>query len=215
LRSNKQPTNACFEFWNFYFFCGVGENYDVSSCITIQTYFKDENSKKVIKESNLLELIAVMVCYDASYDIKVFNITINNLKNLIYLAHQNFLIIADFLLTKLSGEMNSDVFYHKVQNLILTKLAKRIIKGENVNALKQNSENIITTIKGIFRIYSSKKDLIEILTSYIKNLQKINMSNLNELFRTKIYKVPQVKFLFIFPIDKESDENTSLHKEVS
>ena len=135
-----------------------------------------------------------MVCYDSSYDLKVLNITINNLKNLIYLVHQNFLIISDYILTKLSFEPNniSDIFYHKIQNLILTKLAKRIKKGENINALKQNSENIIKSIKGIFRIYSSKKELVEILLSYIKNLQKINLNNLNELFRTKIYKIPVV-----------------------
>lgn len=133
-----------------------------------------------------------MVCYDASYDIKVMNIVINNLKNLIYLVHQNFLMISDFLITRLPLELN-DVFTHKIQNLILTKLAKRIKKGENVTALRQNSDNLITSIKAIFRIYSGKKELIEILSSYIKNLQKINMNNLNELFRTKIYKVPQVK----------------------
>ena len=137
-----------------------------------------------------------MVCYEASYDIKVMNITINILKNLIYLVHQNFLIISDFLLTKLTFEP-SQVFTHKIQNLILTKLAKRIKKGENVSALKQNSENIITSIKGIFRIFSGKKELIEILSSYIRNLQKINMNNLNELFRTKIYKIPLViNYLF-------------------
>lgn len=188
FRASKPSSRNCFEWWNFYNYCSLGGKFEY--------YFKEEIHKKIVRDSCALEFISIIISFEASNDTKVLTTTINILKNLLYLIHQNFLIICDYLLSKVSSDSYSNVWVNKIQNLILTKMNKRLKKGENVVLLKHNNDNIFASFKNIFRIYSpttntSNKQLqtdFSTLIYFVKNLSKIAIKTLNEHFKNKVLR---------------------------
>jgi hypothetical protein len=210
LRFGKANSRNCLEWWSFYNYSNIGGK--------LETYFSDENGQKIARESCLLELISIITCYEIFSDNKNVSSAINILKNVIYLVHQNFLIICDYLITKFIKEFSlSNIWVNKLENLILSKLNKRLKKGENISVIKQNNENIHIGLKNIFRMNSSSikinnistaggnnisnrnqisskniakngpSNLVTIIYSY-KNINRINYKQLNEHFKEKLIK---------------------------
>jgi hypothetical protein len=189
FRASKPSSRNCYEWWSFYNYCLLAGKFEY--------HFKEDSQKKIVRDSCALEFISIIISFEASIDTKVLTTTVNILKNLLYLIHQNFLIICDFILSKVSSESLSNVWLNKIQNLILSKMNKRLKKGENVTILKQNNENIFSSLKNIFRIYapstntSNKQLQIDFMTIiyFVKNLSKVTIASLNEYFRNKVLKV--------------------------
>ena len=210
LRVGKANSRNCLEWWSFYNYSNIGGK--------LETYFGDENGQKIARESCLLELISIITCYEIFSDNKNVSSAINILKNVIYLVHQNFLIICDYLITKFIKEYSlSNIWVNKLENLILSKLNKRLKKGENLSVIKQNNENIHIGLKNIFRMNSSSikintvstaggknipnrnqissknvanngpSNLATIMYSY-KNMNRINYKQLNDHFKEKLVK---------------------------
>jgi hypothetical protein len=151
-------------------------------CGYFENYFKDTTGKKLVRDSCLLEYIVIIIAYEFANDSKSLSNILNIIKNILYVVHQNYLIISDFIVSKISSQSISNMWVNKAQNLILTKLNKRLKKGEHLNLLKQNNENITGSFKNIFRTCSNK---MESIVYFWKNLNKISVHNLNEYFKTK------------------------------
>lgn len=178
FRCGKPSSRNCYEWWNYYNYCTlVGK---------LEYFFKDETSKRIVREFSIFEFLAVIISYDASNDNKILNITLNILKNLLYVIHQSFLIVCEFLVSKISSDSFSNMWVNKIQNLILTKLNKRLKKGENVYLIKQNNENILSSFKNLFRTYPNRWETIG---SFLKNRDKISVKYINNYFMTKILKI--------------------------
>lgn len=65
----------------------------------------------------------------------------------------------------------------------MTKLNKRLKRGENISIIKHNNENICSLMKNVYRLYPVR---MEMIIYYLKNLSKISIKMVNEYFKTKI-----------------------------
>jgi hypothetical protein len=107
-------------------------------------------AKNIVREASILELMIVILTYDISFDQKFYQILEESLYSSLLYAQQNFLIICDYILSKVSLESRSNVWVQKLSMLLIKKL-KSLKRGENVSAIKQNNEQIKKILKLIFK----------------------------------------------------------------
>ena len=83
---------TCYEWWNYYFNCSLKGNCDY--------LFSEPRNKNVIACYNSLLLISIMLIYDLSFQPKLFLKLIDFLKNVLFINHQNYLNICQYLMNK-------------------------------------------------------------------------------------------------------------------
>ena len=91
-----------------------------------------------------------MLTYDISFDPKFYQILEESLYSSILYIQQNFLIVCDYILSKVSSEARSNIWVQKL-SILLQKKLKMLKRGENINAIKQNNEQIKKILKLIFK----------------------------------------------------------------
>ena len=92
----------------------------------------------------------VVLTYDISYDQKIYQILEESLYSCLVYVQQNFLIICNYILTKISIESRTNNWVQRL-SILLQKKLKSLTKGDNVNALKQNNDQIKKILKLIFK----------------------------------------------------------------
>ena len=92
----------------------------------------------------------VVLTYDISFDMKFYQILEESLYSSLMYAQQNFLIVCDYILSKVSVESRTNVWVQKL-SMLLTKKLKSLKRGENISALKTNNEQIKKIMKLIFK----------------------------------------------------------------
>ena len=170
----------CIEWWSFYTYSSFNSKLD--------SLFQD--NKETIHETSLLELLSILALYEVTKELQVPNNIFNRFKNLISEIHQNFLIICDLILTKISMHKIStqhSFWLSKIQNIILSKRSHRIHTGEHCNTLKKNNEYITTILRNILRLYTSSS-IIETSTLYfyLKRIKTTAYKTINDYFTKKI-----------------------------
>lgn len=179
LRKGKNIPNFCMEWWNFYSYSSLGGKFD--------TLFKDSQSQKIIKDSSNLELLAIITIYELLKEPKTSQTSLNIIKSLLVEIHQNFLVICDYLLSKISLQSMTNIWLNKIQNIILSKRSKRIYRGDHLNVLKKNNEYIISIFRNLFRAYSTNKKLdLSSICYFFKKLGTITTKAMNDFFIKKI-----------------------------
>jgi hypothetical protein len=95
-------------------------------------------------------MLIVILTYDLSFDQKFFQILEDSLNSSLVYVQQNFLIISHYILTKVSIESRSNIWVQKLSLLLQQKL-KSLKRGDNVNTLRQNNDQIKKIIMLIFK----------------------------------------------------------------
>lgn len=112
------------------------------------------------------------------------------LKNLMHYIHQNFLVAAKFLYSRIMDRRVRNVWMEKLKKLVDEKLVKQIKnKNQAVQMLRvnlQNSENIIRNIISA----NLRKQFFTVLNEYINRLPLFP----NEKIRDVLYNIEQFKF---------------------
>ena len=176
-QNNKTSINKlCIEWWSFYSYSSFNSKLD--------SLLKD--NKETIHETSLLELLSILALYEVTKESQLSNNMFNKFKNLISEIHQNFLIICDLILTKISMYVIStqhSFWLSKIQNIILSKRSHRINRGEHYNTLKKNNEYITTILKSIFRLYTSSSTIdTNTLYFYLKRISTTAYKIINDYF---------------------------------
>lgn len=180
ITSNRAYTNECFEWWNFYFNCSL--------CGSFEHYFREESSKQTMRDFQVLELLSIIICYNTDFDQNLLDSLYHVLKSILTLQHQNFLILCDYIISKISNESMNNIWVYKLKNLVNTKLRTKVRKGEHSNEIKQNNNCIYDYFRIVLKNYP-ENEFSDILVVYFKNIARVNISNLNEFFRTKVLRV--------------------------
>ena len=205
----SSPNNKyCLEWWTFYTYS------DFSS--KLETLFHNNSqSKQIIHDSSVLELLSIILIYELLKDTKLSQNIFNNMKNLLNEIHQSFLITSDLILTRIINQSLTNIWINKLQNIILSKRTLRIYKNEHLLKLKKKNEYIINIIKNILRlpsISSTHKADLSTINFYFKKLQTTSIQSLNNYFRKKIiqeYKKRKESISFIIA-DNKSMPNISV-----
>lgn len=198
----------CLEWWTFYTYS------DFSS--KLETLFHNNTqSKQIIHDTSVLELLSIILIYELLKDTKLPQNIFNNMKNLLNEIHQSFLITSDLILTRIINQSLTNIWINKLQNIILSKRTIRIYKNEHLLKLKKKNEYIINIIKNILRlpsISSTHKADLSTINFYFKKLQTTSIQSLNNYFRKKIiqeYKKRKESISFIIA-DNKSMPNISV-----
>jgi hypothetical protein len=194
ISENRPVINECFEWWNFYFNCSL--------CGKFEYYFKEESEKNSIKEYALLELLSIIICYDASHDKVLVNTIQPLIKSVINLLQKNFLIICVYILSKVAMESLTNIWVQKLRNLTEKKLLSRDNPNNKANIpnksfylvfyameIKANNRSIHDYLRIILKNYTQRQEKTDYMISYYKNLHKLSIETLNDFFRSKIIRV--------------------------
>lgn len=198
----------CLEWWTFYTYS------DFSS--KLETLFHNNSqSKQIIHDSSVLELLSIILIYELIKDTKLSQNILNNMKNLLNEIHQSFLITSDLILTRIINQSLTNIWINKLQNIILSKRTIRIYKNEHLLKLKKKNEYIINIFKNILRLpslSSTHKADLSTINFFFKKLQNTSIQSLNNYFRKKIiqeYKKRKESISFIIA-DNKSMPNISV-----
>ena len=205
----SSPNNKyCLEWWTFYTYS------DFSS--KLETLFhSNAQSKQIIHDSSVLELLSVILVYELLKDAKLNQNILSNMKNLLNEVHQSFLITSDLILTRIINQSLTNIWINKLQNIILSKRTLRIYKNEHLLKLKKKNEYISNIFKNILRLpslSSSHKADLSTINFYFKKIQSTSIQSLNNYFRKKIiqeYKKKKESISFIIA-DNKSMPNISV-----
>lgn len=139
--------------------------------------FKDDLVRRSVRQSIILELMSVTVCYavtserssEAEMQLSVGVLT--NLKNLLFYTHQNFLVLIDVIIHRLPPESSHNIWAHSLQAILLNKSSRKLLHstgkskgGIADNAaplLIQNNESIMALLKDLCRSSKSDQQLVQ------------------------------------------------------
>ena len=177
-------------------------NFNCSLCGKFEHYFKEESEKSSIQDYTNLELLTIIICYDISHNKELLSKLQPLLKSILNLLQQNFLIICVYILSKVASESLSNIWVQKLRNLTEKKLINKDNSNKNVNIshknfyllsyaieIKANNKSIQDYLRIILKNYPQKQEKTDLMITYFKNLNRINVDTLNDFFRTKIIRV--------------------------
>ena len=180
FRFSKPVPKLCIEWWMFFTYS--------SFCGKFETLFSDGGAyRKIAHDASVLELLCIILTYECIKDTKIAQNTLSTLKNLINEVHQNFLVVIDCILSRISMQSMTNIWINKLQNIILSKRNRRIYKNEHMNVVKKNNDYISTIFRTVLKsITSSSKIDTSAFNFFFKKLNKTTIKTLNDYFRKKI-----------------------------
>ena len=117
-----------------------------------------------------------------------------SLKNLIFFAHQNLLIVIQILLNRMvsatsPSKKSTNYWASSLHTMISSKMVKKIkTKGEAIQTLKvhmQNSENIMRNIMKVQQAVGAKKRIFTMVGDWLNTITTIT----NEKIRETLYNI--------------------------
>ena len=131
------------------------------SLVKFERIYKEEKQKKELRCMIAFELLVVAVVnyFTSSPElIRPTHLQLNQVKNMINIVHQNFMIAVELVLSKLPIETLQNVWATQLQGIVKAKKAKRGGGALNPNKksdvslqIRQNNENIANILKNLAR----------------------------------------------------------------
>ena len=183
LNNEKYIANYCFEFWNYF--------YNSLLFSKFESIFKNVKYINNIKLSINLILIAIMICYDFSFESnKLINIYLF-LSEILELNHKNLILI----LEQFSNKM---ILNNKENNWVIRAI--NLIDNYNLTEDNENlNNNIIYNEVILFKI----KVNINLLMQKINYILLTNKTNFNECLIKIFNKIKSESFIYIDTFFKE------------
>jgi CTD small phosphatase-like protein 2 len=189
-------SNECFEFLNFY---NNSSLYD-----KFENYYKEPESKKLIHESIILFFFNIILTYHISFDKNFFFNCLDIIKILIDFNHKSYLILCEYIFSKVSSSQRDNIWVIKLKNMLNLKLNHRNLNNNDFIqylSIRENN-NYLMSIKEIgFYSYKISNYIRVILRNnqndnlnsdfikFFKNINSIKIDEINNFFRKKIIRV--------------------------
>jgi hypothetical protein len=190
-------TNQCFEWWNFFFNCSL--------CGKFKEYFKDEKHKQIISDFENLELLSVIICYHISFTPKTLLAVGHLMRSILEVAHRNYLVLCDYIISRVSAESLTNVWVIRLRNLLNQKLQVKFRKGQHITEIMGGNDSIYDYLRIVLK-NSPEDDVNDTLIAYFKNITKINTNILNDFYRQKVLRVANKNASVIASVVLESGE---------
>ena len=186
LSKNKPIDNECFEFWNYY--------YNSSLLNQFEKIFSSQSDSKDIKISIYYSLMSIMLCYDYSFEMELFNKAILSLSDILKLNLKNLLLISEHILNKISKENISNIWVMKLASLvnesIINDYSIQLLKGYNLTLIEKISYNtniILQNLRYLLKNLKTEKNAI--LTGMFKKIKEKTYEEINKFFLENILRI--------------------------
>ena len=170
---------TCYEWWNYYFNCSLKGNCDY--------LFSEPRNKNVIACYNSLLLISIMLIYDLSFQPKLFLKLIDFLKNVLFINHQNYLNICQYLISRIKQEYLSSKWVEQLIKITSSQVSKKKLYiyelDQNLQSLNKILSTIILNLNSTHQIINPKIELI------YKNFIQYEAETINTIFMTDIIQI--------------------------
>ena len=190
---------TCYEWWNFYFNCSLKGNFDY--------LFTDPRNKNVIVCYNSLLLISVMITYDISFQPKLFINLIEFLKQILYINHQNYLNICQYLISRIKPEYLSSKWVEQLIKITSSQIEKKKLYiyelDQNLQSLNKLLSIIILNINSTHQILNPKIELI------YKNFIDYDSESINKIFMSNILQIDNKGGSLLFSLKKYNNPITN------
>ena len=190
---------TCYEWWNFYFNCSLKGNFDY--------LFTDPRNKNVIVCYNSLLLISVMITYDISFQPKLFINLIEFLKQILYINHQNYLNICQYLISRIKPEYLSSKWVEQLIKITSSQIEKKKLYiyelDQNLQSLNQLLSILISNINRNHQILNPKIELI------YKNFIDYDSESINKIFMSNILQIDNKGGSLLFSLKKYNNPITN------
>ena len=147
----------------------------------IDRLYRDPETKKVLKHSLIMEVLAVSLAQFSSTGVELTPEIEDQLKGLLFYVHQNFLTLVYYALHRLPADYAQNVtsmqrWAYTLQSLIYSKRQSQAKKHENLDVLRKNNEALASLMKILGKSLSENcktKDFKTILLSSLQVLKQV------------------------------------------
>lgn len=193
LEQGSNCSNECFEWWNYYFTSSLFNQFEY--------FYKDEETKLVIKSAWNLKLLFIIILYDISYNDRFYENAIEHLKSIMNLHYKSFLLICEYIQSKVSSSVIGNHWVGKLTSLVNSKLLhedsneyelflKSCFKSgnESINEIRFYATQTSKLMRVILKNYSDSPIINEFVKMF-KSISMITVNELNNFFRTKVIRI--------------------------
>ena len=159
LSEKNLVINECFEYLNYYYNSSIYNNFE--------SLFENDNNIKDLKICLGYKILSIIICYNCSLDINIFEQTYLLLKEIIDLNYKCIILMFEYVFENiLSNNVTNDFWLNKMKYEIKNYniLKQKKIYNEFIKLNKVSDETILEKIK--------------INTNYIMNNLNIILSNI-------------------------------------
>ena len=185
----------CLEWWNYYFNCSLNGNCDY--------LFTEPKNKNVINYYNTLLLISIMLIYDLSFNAKYFIKLIDYIQKILLINYENYLIICQYLISRIKSEYLDSIWVEKIKEIILSKIPK---KNFNISELEYNLQSLNKILSNIINIFNNNNIILNLKISNIyRNYQEYDSDFINKIFMKNIVRIENKEGSLLFSIRQLSN----------
>jgi CTD small phosphatase-like protein 2 len=143
----------------------------------VEKLFKDNRTRKFMNDGLIVESLAIALMIFCSNHVSDRNNIANQLKNMVYFLHQNFLTIIDLILSKLPVSAASTTWVLSLKDTLKNKKVKTVKRSEHATYLKQHNEIISNCLRTIIRLLPIKSTpSLSMLLHILANRDKFSIS---------------------------------------
>ena len=181
----------CLEWINFYLYSSINGN--------LEQYFIEGKFKELIHFHFIIQLICVMIIYDCSFNYKIIERNKNKILKLLNLLQVNYLIIFDFIISKISISCKNNLWVEKCVNVLKKRLIVNISSSHFIQIKLNNDEtyNVLNDLLLIIHVNLVNEENNKNIKDYFyeqfydKKKEEINQNNKEDIinfFNKYIYK---------------------------
>ena len=177
----------CLEWWDYFLNSSINGN--------LEQYFIEQKYKELIHFFSIIQFACVIIIYDSSFNNKIIERNKNKIISLINLLQVNYLIIFDYIISKISNSCKNNIWVEKCLHMLKKKLIINISSHfSQIKLNNLNSYNILNDILLIIHV-SPSKDENKNQSIYEKfydrgneQLNSISKEEIIKLFYDNIYR---------------------------
>ena len=185
-------SKTCYEWWNFYFNCSLKGNCDY--------LFMEPRNKNVIACHNSLLLISIMIIYDLSFSKNTFLKLSEFIKKILYLNHQNYLNICQYLISRIKPEFLSSKWVEQLIEITSSQVTKKKLYiyelDQNLQSLNKLLSILISNLNTSHQILNPKIEEI------YKNFIRYDSNTINKIFMSNILQIDNKGGSLLFSLKK-------------
>lgn len=200
LNNDMNIGNLCSEYW---------ELSSDEALWGVDKLFKDSRTRKFLSDALIVESLAIALMIFCSNHITDRSNIANQIKNMIYFLHQNFLTIVDLVLSKLPASTPPTAWVQNLKDTLKNKKLKAVKRSEHATYLKQHNEIISNCLRTIIRLLPIKTTpSLSMLMHILSNRDKFSIS----VARSYVFQEPASVDCSIIPpyLPETSDKEYTL-----
>jgi CTD small phosphatase-like protein 2 len=187
LNTNDNTLDLCEDYWQLS---------NDEALWGIEKLFKEPRTRKAMRDSIIIESLGIALVIFCCSKVSDWTKINNQMKNMVYFLHQNFLTIIDLILSRLPLEASSSMWVLSLKDSIKSKKTKSAKRSEHPIHLKQHNEIISNCIRTVIRLLPIKSTpSLAMLSHILANRDKFSIP----VARSYVFQEPSSPVISVSP----------------